>query len=121
MASPIDRPLSRELRGEMLTKNADLVRQLRRRVIGDVIEIGRLLSECKALLGHGNWLPWLNDEFSWSCGDQTHGRCGTGTYFMTPWTPCRLWQGRRQQESWPRFQMNISPRRWSVSNRQRTS
>jgi len=53
-------------RAEVLAKNAASIRQLGRRVIGDVIEIGRLLSECKALLGHGNWLPWLSDEFSWS-------------------------------------------------------
>jgi len=35
-------------------------------VVGDVIEIGRRLSECKRICGHGNWLPWLKREFGWS-------------------------------------------------------
>ena len=49
-----------------LAEHAESIRKLSRRVIADVIEIGRRLSECKRLLGHGNWLPWLRQEFSWS-------------------------------------------------------
>ncbi|MCC6780942.1 MAG: DUF3102 domain-containing protein [Hyphomicrobiales bacterium] len=33
---------------------------------GDVIEIGRRLTEAKVLAGHGGWLPWLEREFGWS-------------------------------------------------------
>jgi hypothetical protein len=36
-----------------------------KRVVADVIEIGRLLLECKERWGHGNWLPWLEAEFGW--------------------------------------------------------
>jgi hypothetical protein len=50
----------------VLAENAASIRKLGMRVIGDVIEIGRRLSNCKRLLGHGNWLPWLADEFRWS-------------------------------------------------------
>jgi len=35
-------------------------------VVGDVVEIGRRLTECKEIAGHGNWLPWLDREFGWS-------------------------------------------------------
>ena len=34
-------------------------------VVGDVIEIGRRLAECKEHVGHGGWLPWLEREFGW--------------------------------------------------------
>jgi hypothetical protein len=50
----------------ILAENAASIRKLGTRVIGDVIEIGRRLSDCKRLVGHGNWLPWLKDEFRWS-------------------------------------------------------
>jgi hypothetical protein len=42
------------------------IRALGRRVIADVIEIGRLLADCKDQCGHGNWLPWIKREFGWS-------------------------------------------------------
>lgn len=45
---------------------AESIRRLHKRSISDIVEIGRLLSECKKLLGHGNWLPWLEREFAWS-------------------------------------------------------
>jgi hypothetical protein len=53
----------------VLADNAESIRNLSKRVIGDVIEIGRRLSECKKLLGHGNWLSWLAREFRW--GERT--------------------------------------------------
>jgi hypothetical protein len=49
-----------------LAQNAEVIRALGKRVIADVIEIGRRLSESKQLCGHGNWLPWLEREFGWT-------------------------------------------------------
>jgi hypothetical protein len=54
----------------------EVIRALGKRVIANVIEIGRRLSESKQLCGHGNWLPWLEREFGWT--DDTalnHMRC----------------------------------------------
>jgi Protein of unknown function (DUF3102) len=51
---------------EKLATTAALIRTLKRRLITDVIEIGRLLRECRALLVHGQWISWLNREFQWS-------------------------------------------------------
>jgi hypothetical protein len=51
-------------------------------VIGDIIEIGRLLTEVKKIAGHGNWLPWLDREFGWSDSTALHGgssRCTPNT------------------------------------------
>jgi hypothetical protein len=50
----------------ILAENAEVIRVLGKRVIADVIEIGRRLTESKALCGHGNWLPWLEREFGWT-------------------------------------------------------
>jgi len=50
----------------ILAEHAVEIRQLGKRVIADVIEIGRRLTECKRICGHGNWLPWLDREFGWS-------------------------------------------------------
>jgi hypothetical protein len=50
----------------ILAEHADAIRELHKRVAGDVIEIGRLLTECKRICGHGNWLPWLDREFRWT-------------------------------------------------------
>jgi Protein of unknown function (DUF3102) len=49
-----------------LAKHASDIRRLGKRVVADVIEIGRLLTEAKAIAGHGNWLPWLEREFHWT-------------------------------------------------------
>jgi hypothetical protein len=49
-----------------LTDHANRIRKLGKRVVSDAIEIGKLLSECKDRLEHGEWLPWLKREFSWS-------------------------------------------------------
>jgi hypothetical protein len=40
-----------------LAEHAAEIRGLGKRVVGDVIEIGRRLTECKRICGHGNWLP----------------------------------------------------------------
>lgn len=49
-----------------LADHADAIRTLGKRVIADVIEIGRRLTEAKRIAGHGNWLPWLEREFRWT-------------------------------------------------------
>jgi hypothetical protein len=50
-----------------LAEHAAVIRALGRRVVGDVIEIGRRLIDAKALCGdHGSWLPWLKREFGWT-------------------------------------------------------
>jgi|GEM_PF-3859170 len=51
----------------VLAEHAAVIRALGKRVVGDIIEIGRRLTECKATLPHGQWLPWLKREFEWSC------------------------------------------------------
>ena len=50
----------------LLAEHADTIRAIGKRVVSDVNEIGRRLKECKKLLGHGNWLPWLKREFGWT-------------------------------------------------------
>jgi N6-adenosine-specific RNA methylase IME4 len=52
-----------------LSEAAAEIRRLGKAVVADLVEIGRLLTECKARLSHGAWLPWLDREFNWS--DQT--------------------------------------------------
>ena len=42
------------------------IRELGNRVVADIAEIGRRLTECKKIVGHGNWLMWLDQEFGWS-------------------------------------------------------
>lgn len=39
---------------------------LGRQTVANVIEIGRRLTEAKAIAGHGGWLPWLETEFGWT-------------------------------------------------------
>jgi len=56
--SPLDNPA--------LAEHAAEIRRLGKRVVRDVIEIGERLTKCKALAGHGNWLPWLEREFGWT-------------------------------------------------------
>jgi hypothetical protein len=48
-----------QIHATVLAEHAESVRNLSKRMTADVIEIGRRLSKCKMLLGHGNWLPWL--------------------------------------------------------------
>jgi hypothetical protein len=50
----------------LLAKHSEAIHSLGKRVVSDVNEIGRRFKECKKLLGHGNWLPWLKREFGWS-------------------------------------------------------
>ena len=50
---------------DTLDQHAAEIRRLGKRVVADVIEIGRRLTEAKALAAHGGWLPWLDREFGW--------------------------------------------------------
>jgi hypothetical protein len=52
--------------GPALTEHAAAIKALGKRVVADIIDIGRRLDECKCICGHGNWLPWLDREFGWS-------------------------------------------------------
>jgi hypothetical protein len=49
-----------------LAEHVTAIRQLGKQTVENVVEIGRRLIECKKLVGHGNWLPWLEREFRWS-------------------------------------------------------
>jgi hypothetical protein len=49
-----------------LIEHARQIRELGKRTVDQIIEIGRRLIECRKLVGHGAWLPWLEREFGWS-------------------------------------------------------
>jgi hypothetical protein len=49
-----------------LAAHADEIRRLGKRVIADVLEIGRRLAECKRIVGHGHFGSWLQQEFGWT-------------------------------------------------------
>jgi hypothetical protein len=51
---------------QALAEHAAEIRRLGKRVVGDVIAIGRHLAEARRIVGHGGWLPWLKREFGWS-------------------------------------------------------
>jgi hypothetical protein len=53
-------------RERVLAENAEEIRKLGKRAGADVIEIGRRLTEMKKMCGHGNWMPWLQQEFGWT-------------------------------------------------------
>ena len=53
-------------RERVLAQNAQEIRKLGKRASADVIEIGRRLTEMKKMCGHGNWMPWLQQEFGWT-------------------------------------------------------
>ena len=55
-----------QLAAPVLAEHAAAIRDIAKRVLDDVIEVGQRLTECKALLRHGAWLSWLEREFGWS-------------------------------------------------------
>jgi hypothetical protein len=59
------KPVS-ERTARILRSHARHIQRLGRRAIGDVVEIGRRLSDAKHRLGHGRFLVWLAAEFGWS-------------------------------------------------------
>lgn len=50
----------------ILAGHAAEIRKLGKRVVSDVIEIGKILGEAKRIAGHGNFGPWLKREFDWT-------------------------------------------------------
>jgi hypothetical protein len=56
---------------EFLRERANTIRVLGKRAAADVIEIGKLLQECKDRILRGGWLPWLKTEFKWSADTAT--------------------------------------------------
>src|SRR5258708_7088061 len=54
-----------ELAAKQLADHAAEIRTLGKRMAENVIEIGRRLTDCKRITGHGKWLPWLKSEFGW--------------------------------------------------------
>jgi hypothetical protein len=59
------KPLSKRTR-LILRAHAREIQRLGRCAIGDIIEIGRRLSDAKERLGHGKFLTWVAAEFGWS-------------------------------------------------------
>jgi hypothetical protein len=57
---------------QLLTEYAEEIRFLKNHTLDNLIEIGRFLTEAKAILGHGYWLPWLEREINWD--DETARR-----------------------------------------------
>src|SRR5262249_42079587 len=55
----------RALDNPVLAEHANAIRALRSRIVSDVADIGRILTEVKRIVRHGNWLPWLDREFGW--------------------------------------------------------
>jgi hypothetical protein len=51
--------------GTALRLHADAIRELGKRTVEHIIEIGHHLTEAQKIAGHGNWLPWLDREFGW--------------------------------------------------------
>jgi hypothetical protein len=53
-----------------LVREAKIIRRLQerasKRFIADIVEIGKHLAKVKAHVGHGQWLPWLQKNFSMS-------------------------------------------------------
>jgi len=54
-----------EVESELATHAAE-IRLRGKRVVEDVIEIGRRLAIARELVKHGEWRPWLKREFDWS-------------------------------------------------------
>jgi hypothetical protein len=49
-----------------LGEHAIAIRELCKRTIDNVIEVGRRLTEAQVVAGHGNWSAWLDHEFKWT-------------------------------------------------------
>jgi hypothetical protein len=61
--SPVvaERPGDNDLAG-----HAAAIRTFSKHIVEDVIEIGRHLTKAKAIVGHGNFGNWIDQEFGWS-------------------------------------------------------
>jgi hypothetical protein len=49
-----------------MSDHAREIRKIGKRAADDIVEIGRRLTLCKKLAGHGHWIAWLNREFGWN-------------------------------------------------------
>src|SRR5262245_48205194 len=49
-----------------LNVHAAAIREHAQSIKSDIFIIGRHLTECRKLLDHGQWLPWLKHEFNWT-------------------------------------------------------
>lgn len=47
-------------------QQAEAIRVLAKRTTADIIEIGQRLIAAENRLTHGEWLPWLHNEFGWT-------------------------------------------------------
>jgi hypothetical protein len=64
--SPLPGPVSHPVPATALAEHTAEIRRLGKQAVENVVAIGCHLIECKKLLGHGNWLPWLKWEFGWT-------------------------------------------------------
>jgi hypothetical protein len=51
---------------DLLKDHVEQIHRLGKRVLEDVIEIGRRLAACRVIVGHGDWLAWVDRELGWS-------------------------------------------------------
>lgn len=51
---------------DIVQRRTGEIQDLMRRTAADIVDIGLKLEEVKAVLGHGNFLPWLSTEFGWT-------------------------------------------------------
>lgn len=49
-----------------LSEHAQVIKTLSRRMLGDVVEIGRRLHAVKKIVGHSHFGRWVDAEFGWS-------------------------------------------------------
>lgn len=67
MANEIDIYAGLDARAQVVARKAvEHIGSLQRRLITDIIEIGRTLLAVKKTVGHGHFLPWLREEFDWT-------------------------------------------------------
>jgi hypothetical protein len=59
------RKLEPEVRA-FVKERETLIREMAKRTAQGIVLIGQWLTEVKEQLPHGEWLPWLKDEFGWS-------------------------------------------------------
>jgi protein gp37 len=76
-AIQIEQPLFdyRELESDdraFVKERALRIRDVAKRTAEGIIQIGQWLSEAKARIPHGGWLPWLESEFGWSISTATN-------------------------------------------------
>ena len=68
-----------------LVAHVNAIRSLGKQTIANVISIGEHLKECKRIVGHGGWVPWLKREFAWSRQTADRFIQSTGIRAPTSW------------------------------------